>query len=317
MNVCFLLVLSVLMQYLFAYLIRLLMPQLVGITWFSFLQITVLSIVTVFIPTYLYIKDEKKKYFTDCFENVKISILVPLAAGIGICGQYTGIAANMPVNYIIYCAGGKIGGNVPDINSVPLLIMGIIVMCLIPAVFEEVLFRGVIFNYFRQYGTRAAIIISAILFAVMHLDYSNLFGTFLLGIICAIMVKHTNRLIYPMIAHFFLNLVSVISTYITNFEIIKNLYNDLFYMFVIVSVPLIIYLLGLFKQYAVSNSYADQEKYETVNEHVIEINEENSIKIIEHDVKENNIRMAFRSLLSTPYFYILMILFIYIGGTKL
>lgn len=317
MNVCFLLVLSVLMQYLFAFLIKLLLPQLVGITWFGFLQITVVSVISVFLPTYLYLKDEKKDYFTDCFEKVKISSLIPIAAGIGICGQYTGIAANIPINYLIYCAGGEIGGNIPDINSVPLLIAGIFVMCLIPAVFEEVLFRGVVFNYFRQYGTKAAIIISAILFAVMHLDFSNFSGTFVLGIICGIMVKHTNRLIYPMITHFCLNLVSVISTYISNFEVIHNLYNDLFYMFVIVSIPLIIYLLGLFKQYAVSHAYADQEKYEAVNERIIEINEENSIKIIEHDVKENNLGMAFKNLFSTPYLYILLILFIYIGGTKL
>lgn len=317
MNVCFLLVLSVFLQYLFIFLIKLVMPQLIGITWFSFLQLVVLSVVTVFLPAYLYLKDEKKSYFTDCFDNVKMSVLMPLSAGIGICAQYSGIASNLPINYLIYLLGGNTGSNVPSLTSFPLFLIGIAVLCVMPAVFEEVLFRGVIYNHFRQYGTKAAIIISALLFSVMHLDFSNTFGTFLLGIICGIMVKHTNRIIYPMITHFFMNLASAISSYIANFEIVNNIYNDVFLMFVIVSIPLLIYLMGLFKQNAVAHPYHDQNKHDIVNEREIKINEENSIKIYEHDIRENNIRMAFKELFKNPYFYILLIFFIYVGVSKI
>ena len=78
-----------------------------------------------------------------------------------------------------------------------------------------------------------------------------------------------------------------------------------------------IYLMLLFKSRAVYHPYHDQKEYETIVENVIPINEESSIKIIEHDIRENNIRMAFKKLYASVYFYILLGLFIYLGGSDL
>ena len=182
MNVCFLLVLSIALQYLFGFLIKLLVPQLSGITWFVYFYTGIASLLAIFLPAYLYLKDEKKSYFTDCFSGVKPSKLMLISAGIGIAAQYVGIAVNMPVNILVRLLGFDITNNLPEITSISLVIGGIIAMCVIPAVFEEVMFRGVIYNYFRQFGERAAILISAILFSMMHLDFTNTLGTFLLGI---------------------------------------------------------------------------------------------------------------------------------------
>lgn len=317
MNVCFILVLSILLQLLFGFLVKLLLPQLIGIPWFTFFQMGVMTVFTVFLPAYLYLKDEKKKYFTDCFNDVKPGLLMLLSVGIGFCGQYTGIAVNLPVNILVSYLGGDISSNVPLITNTSLLITATIVMCLFPAVFEEVMFRGVVFNYFRQFGKKAAIIISAFLFAVMHFDFTNFFATFVLGIICALLVSWTNRLIYPMIVHFTLNFVSVMSSYITNFDIINNFYNDYIIVFLAISIPLLIYLMGQFRIRAEYLPYHDQAEYEHISEKIIEINEESSIKIIEHDIRENNMKMALRKLYASPYFYILMILFVYLGGSDL
>lgn len=317
MNTGFLLVLSIFVQYILVFLIHLIIPTPESSTWFILIRTAFLSVMAVFLPAYFFLKKEKKSYFTDCFLNVKPSVLMPLSFFIGMCTQYVGIAINLPVKYGIYLLTDKLSQNPLTVSDIPLFIGSVIVICLVPAIFEEVMFRGIVFNYFRQYGEKAAIIISAILFAMMHLDYGNTMGTFALGIVAGLMVKHTNRLIYPMIAHFAMNLVSVIISYISEFEMATGVYNDLFYMFILVSIPLLIYLLRLFKNNSIPLPYADADKHNLVHEEIIEIDEENSIRIFEHDVKENNLKMAFSDLFSNPYTYIFIILYLYIGVTKL
>lgn len=314
MNICFILVLSILSQLLFGYFIKILFPGLVGVAWFSFLQIGILSVISVFVPGYLYLKKQNRSYFTDCFKNVKIDILIPLSFFIGICSQYLSIASNLPVNYLISFLGKDISSNVPHITNFGVYLISLVVVCLMPAIFEEVLFRGIIFNKGREYGKKAAIILSAVLFAIMHFDISNFFGTLVLGIISGVMVKYTNRLIYPMITHFGMNFTSATLSFVTNNEMIENLHNDLFLIFIIISIPLIIYLMRIFKEKSVEYPYVDEDKYELTRENVIQINEEESIRIIEHDIKENNIGLMIKELCSSLYFYIIVILFIYLGG---
>lgn len=317
MNTSFLLVLSIFIQYILVFFIQLIFPSPANPVWFTLIRSAFLSVMAVFLPAYFYLKKEKKSYFSDCFLNVKPSVLMLLSFLIGMCTQYVGIAINLPVKYGLYLLTDKLPENSLAVSNIPLFIATTVVICLIPAIFEEVMFRGIIFNYFRQYGEKAAIVVSAILFAVMHLDYGNTMGTFALGIVAGLLVKHTNRLIYPMIAHFAMNLVSVTVSYISEFEMIMGVYNDIFYMFILVSIPLIIYLLRLFKNNSIPLPYADTDKHNLVHEEIIEIDEENSIRIFEHDVKENNLKMAFSDLFSSPYTYIFLILYLYIGGTKL
>ncbi len=317
MNTSFLLVLSIFVQYILVFFIQLIFPSPENPVWFTLIRSAFLSVAAVFLPAYLFLIKEKKSYFTDCFLNVKPSVLIVLSFLIGICTQYVGIAFNLPVKYGIYLLTDKLSQNNLIVSDIPLFITATIVICLIPAVFEEVMFRGIVFNYFRQYGEKAAIIISAILFSVMHLDFGNTVGTFVLGIVAGLLVKYTNRLIYPMIAHFAMNLVSVTVSYISESEMATGIYNDIFYMFILVSIPLIIYLLRLFKLNSISLPYEDCDKHNMVHEEIIEIDEENSIRIFEHDIKENNLKMAFADLFASPYTYIFLVLYLYIGGTKL
>ena len=317
MNVNFILVISIILQLLFGFLMKLLFPGVSSIPFVYYTQLMLLTFVSVFLPAYLYLKDEKKSYFTDCFTSVKPDILFLISAGIGVCSQYVGILVNLPIRILIDFLGGDVSKNIPQVDSFSKFLFAVFVMCVLPAIFEEVMFRGIVFNYFRQFGKKSAIIFSALLFGIMHFDFTNFFATFLLGLILGYMVSLTNRIVYAMIAHFMINFISVFSNYIVNFEIANNFYIDCLPVFFIVSIPLIIYLVSLFKQKAVYMPYCDQTKYETVIENVIPINEDSSIKIIQHDVKENNMKMAFKKLYASPSFYILILLFIYLGGSDL
>ncbi len=85
----------------------------------------------------------------------------------------------------------------------------ILSLIIIPAICEEFLFRGIIFNEYRKYGTANAVIISALCFAMLHFSVESffvyLFSGLLLGF-CAAMTKS----ILPSIAiHLLSNTLSI------------------------------------------------------------------------------------------------------------
>ncbi len=317
MNVCFILVISVLSQFGLSLIMGWLLPEIDTAGFLYYFELALLSFVSVYIPAYLYLRDEKRKYFTDCYQDVKPSKALLLCVGIGLSGQYAGVLANMPVNILFYFLGIEITPKVPEISTFSSYLGGVFTMCLLPAVFEEVLFRGVVLNYFRQFGKKSAIIFSSLLFAMMHFDFSNFFATFVLGIVLATIVCRSNRTIYSMIAHFTVNFTSVTTTYIMSTELGADYLLDTQLVLIIVAIPALIYLMGLFKSSVSPLPYKDQEQYEMIVEKIYPINEENSIRIIEHDIRENNMPMAFKKLYGSVYFYIILIFFIFIGGSVL
>jgi membrane protease YdiL (CAAX protease family) len=90
------------------------------------------------------------------------------------------------------------------INSTPISILSIVVA---PAIFEELLFRGIILNGFlRIYKTRNAILLSALLFGLIHLNVSQFFGGFTAGLLLGWVYTKTGSIIYCVIMHAFNNL---------------------------------------------------------------------------------------------------------------
>ncbi len=317
MNVSFILVLSLIIQLLLRLIVKLVLSSALSIPIVYYIELIIVSTLSIFLPAYLYLKDKNREYFTDCFSGVKPNMLMAVCLLIGLFGQYASILVNIPSVLLVKKFGGVITSYNLPVNSFGMFLMAIFSVCVLPAVFEEVMFRGVVFNYFRQYGKKAAILISSFLFALMHCDFTNFFATFLIGAICAYTVSKTNRIVYSMIIHFMVNFVSLSSSYILKSNVLTDLYNDWLPALFIVAIPLIIYLLTVVRDRAEYLPYKDMEKYEKKVESVVKINEESSIKIIEHSVKENNLPMALSKLFSTVYVYIIIALFIYLGGSNL
>jgi membrane protease YdiL (CAAX protease family) len=88
------------------------------------------------------------------------------------------------------------------------LAFSILFICVQPAIFEEVAFRGFVFNNLHQVtSTTGAIYITSFLFGIMHLSYISLIWLVPLGIISAILRTKYNTLWYGMVAHFTYNLI--------------------------------------------------------------------------------------------------------------
>lgn len=71
---------------------------------------------------------------------------------------------------------------------------------------EEIFFRGFLFQGFRQkYGWVRAMLLSSVIFAVVHLDPASLIPTFILGLVLAYLYQRSNSLWPGIILHFLVN----------------------------------------------------------------------------------------------------------------
>ena len=85
-----------------------------------------------------------------------------------------------------------------DGRPFPVVILAVAVT---PAICEELLFRGFLFAGLRRHGALVAILVTALLFAVMHGSIYRLLPTFFLGVVFG-WVRLTTRSVAPgMIAH--------------------------------------------------------------------------------------------------------------------
>ena len=113
--------------------------------------------------------------------------------------------------------------------SVSDLLVGLIVIALLPAIGEELVFRGLIQNEFFR-GTRNihfAIWISAIIFSAIHLQFYGFIPRVLLGALFGYLYYWSGNLLIPMFAHFFNNAFGVVMIYlnhqkITDFNVEDN-----------------------------------------------------------------------------------------------
>ncbi|HOS48362.1 MAG TPA: CPBP family intramembrane metalloprotease, partial [Bacteroidia bacterium] len=95
------------------------------------------------------------------------------------------------------------------------LIFNIFLMAVIPALGEEFLFRGLIQKLFKDLSgnVHAGIILSAILFSAMHMQFYGFIPRFALGVMLGYMMYWSGSLWLPIIAHFINNFLAVITTW--------------------------------------------------------------------------------------------------------
>lgn len=117
---------------------------------------------------------------------------------------------------------------------------------LIPAIVEELIFRGVIFNGLKRgIGSLWAIILSSLIFALVHQNLNQFIYPLIMGAVFSILMNKTNNLIYPILMHFFNNLTTITIQYLQNIDAI-NLNLQVNAVYVVVSLVLAIVVGVLF-----------------------------------------------------------------------
>jgi len=92
------------------------------------------------------------------------------------------------------------------------LIVNILIVALLPAFGEEMLFRGVVQRLMQEITKNVhwAVIISALIFSAFHIQFYGFLPRFLLGLMLGYIFVFTGNLWIPIIVHFVNNLASVL-----------------------------------------------------------------------------------------------------------
>ena len=94
------------------------------------------------------------------------------------------------------------------------LFISLFVVAIIPAILEETVYRGVFFNEYRKVNARKGVILSGLLFGLMHMNFNQFIYAFIMGMIFALIVEVTDSIVSSMIIHFTINGSSVLITYL-------------------------------------------------------------------------------------------------------
>ena len=80
-----------------------------------------------------------------------------------------------------------------------------IINALIPAFAEELMFRGAMQSLLSEFGTSVSIITTAICFSIIHMDISNMAGSFIFGLFCGYLTYSFSSLIPAFFVHLICN----------------------------------------------------------------------------------------------------------------
>lgn len=102
-----------------------------------------------------------------------------------------------------------------EFNSFGEFLLGLIVIAVIPAIGEELVFRGLVQNHLVRItkNIHIAIWIAAFIFGAIHMQFYGLFPRMFLGALFGYLYYFSGKLSYAMIAHFFNNAIAVVAVY--------------------------------------------------------------------------------------------------------
>lgn len=111
-----------------------------------------------------------------------------------------------------------------NINSFPKYVISLIVIGLLPGLFEEVCFRAGLQNILTRWFKIPwlAIILTAILFSVIHISYYGFLVRFALGIILGLIFYYSGSIWLSVLFHFLYNGLQVTVMYMFNLSGTKN-----------------------------------------------------------------------------------------------
>ncbi len=181
----------------------------------EYIQIAVIELFAIGVPIMVYAKavysgNVKRIKQETCLNRCRLHFVL-LAAVLGICGQFVMMILNVPANYVLSLWGKEsASGTIAVAGSWYEAALGVFAVVIIPAALEEFWMRGIIFSAYNRCNTRAAVIFTALIFALLHLSAGEFVGFFFMGIISALVLIKSGSLYAAMVYHAFSNLTALL-----------------------------------------------------------------------------------------------------------
>jgi uncharacterized protein len=188
---------------------------------------------TFFVPAYFfaficYHKPGKFIGFNTRFNYKQVLIVIgimlamfPLSAALGELNKILPI----PMNWTKYFKGIESEREAQEaaliqLNSVSKYLISLFIIALLPAIFEEVLFRAGLQNLMTRWIKQpwTAIIITSIIFSLIHLSYYGFLVRFGLGVALGVIYYYSGSIWLNILFHFLVNGIQVSALYFFNLK---------------------------------------------------------------------------------------------------
>lgn len=116
-----------------------------------------------------------------------------------------------------------------NVSSIEGFLINMLMIAVLPAIGEELLFRGVLQRLLHEWfkNVHLAIITSAILFSAMHLQFFGFLPRTILGVMFGYLFVITKSLWVPIIVHFINNGAAVIAAFLFQRQLTRSDYDEL------------------------------------------------------------------------------------------
>jgi membrane protease YdiL (CAAX protease family) len=171
------------------------------------------------LPYLLYrswIARDKGSYASDLRLNTKIHpASYPMAIGIGFLTFFINLGISVVWYMILTLSGYHYPNGADTIYSSPeVLIFELLATAVLPAIFEELINRGLLLAALdQQKNDRRTILIIGIFFGFLHQNVAQLGPTVFGGLVMAYMAVKCNNILPGMIVHFMNNALSILVSY--------------------------------------------------------------------------------------------------------
>ena len=133
----------------------------------------------------------------------ELIMYISISFGIVFCANLTGLGVVQVIQKISgYTLKNPTDELLKDQNAMMLVVM----VALIGPILEEIVFRKLLIDAIGRYNAGVAVIISGVVFGIIHSNISQFFYTFAFGLFLGFIYLKTGRLLYTIIMHVSVNL---------------------------------------------------------------------------------------------------------------
>lgn len=242
------------------------MPYISNITFNNdiiiLLASSISSIVSVLISIFIFCTTTKSTLNNLIpFGKIKLKTVIPyLCIGIFVCYVGNFVTQLFNINLSLFNIESNVNLEYETKNLYEYIIYFISVG-VIPPLIEELSFRGIVLGKLRKYGDSFAIIVSALLFGLMHGNIIQMPMAFISGLALGYLVIKTNSISPSIIVHFFNNFISIIMDILSS-----NIKSESIITLIISSITLLILIFGIYFLYVLSKKEYNFSLNNSINE---------------------------------------------------
>lgn len=126
--------------------------------------------------------------------------------------------------------------------------ISILSLVILPAISEELLFRGIIFKGLKRYGKVFSITISSLMFMIFHLSISQTIYPMMFGLMLGVIMYYEDNILYCITAHMTNNFLSLTLSYFN----VSLSYNH--WSYILIAVILMLVFITVILYFTIKNS---------------------------------------------------------------